>query len=294
LGLSSYRKLILYSCEVEKMRSMKISIIIPTLGRDTLSEVLTAILTESSVDFEVLVVFDGVDPGINPGRDDRRVQLLRTDEKAYAGGARNLGLEKATGDIVVFIGDDTIPTPGWLKKIHDWHMTHPKTEDALLGRVAWADHLASDSFHQWLERGPQFDYARLDRGLRPSWRHFYTSNISVKRALIAEDRFAADFQGWGFEDIEFGYRLSKKGMQLHFAPGPVVHHDDPQTLAELIKRTAEARKNAKILERLHPEVKLLPRGLKRLVLQCLVLGTWFVGFVPKVAWWREWKKSWIG
>lgn len=276
-----------------------LSIIIPTIGRDTLKLVLEALLLNKNFDQikpEIIVVFDGkkVDREWLIVNGLEAVKVLKTDKKAYAAGARNLGLQHATGEVIAFIGDDTIPEPDWLERLIQWHQSHPQPAAALLGKVAWIDRLSSDPFHQWLERTALFDYAKLDRGLQPTWRHFYTSNVSVKKKLLANEKFSDQFTGWGFEDSEFGYRLSQRGMQLHYDADLVVQHDDPQTLEGVVKRTQQARANAKLFEALHPEVKIIPTGLKKLTLKMAVWLSAPFALVPKVKWWRQWKQAWLG
>ena len=239
---------------------MKISVIIPTIGRKTLNEVLDSLLlNKKSVQsfLEIIVVYDGdlkilyssdaKAPELKilkQVQDDKQVLYLETGKKMYAGGARNLGIEKAMGDVLVFLGDDTIPAPDFLQRLVIWHHDHPEPHEALLGQVLWADHLAGDRFHQWMSDNAQFDYGRLNKGRTPSWLHFYTSNISFKRALMKDERFSNQFKGWGFEDIEFGYRLAHHGMILHYDRELKVYHDDEQTLEGLVKRTKVARQNA--------------------------------------------------
>ena len=114
--------------------------------------------------------------------------------------------------------------------------------------------------------------------------------------MIGSSRFFERFTGWGFEDIEFGYRLIKKGLRLHYDELCEVLHDHPQTLEGMCKNYRNARKNAKIFESLHSEVSILPRGRRRLTLKILV---WLAGFFPKrqfpqIFWLREWKKAWLG
>ncbi|HEY5714646.1 MAG TPA: glycosyltransferase [Candidatus Gracilibacteria bacterium] len=290
---------------------MKFSIIIPTIGRETLTQVLEGITQctdYKSIDPEVLVVWDGEAKYQISDIRYQKVKVLETGTKVYAGGARNLGLEYARGDIVIFISDDTIPTKSWLQKIYKFHVLNPQKEKALLGKINWTSELQKDSFHRWLLDHGQFNFKEL--GVRSMgqgesfhapyliphtpYRYFYTSNISVKRALIEDERFDLQFEGWGFEDGEFGYRLQKKGMKLYYDQSCKVSHDHRLTLEDLKKNTTNAKKNAEIFEKLHPEIKIRPRGLKRWI---LLLVIWF--FQPfgvlnrKLAWWCEWKKAWV-
>lgn len=275
---------------------MKLSVIIPTIGRPTLPKVLRALLANEGIerlDVEVLVVFDNVAPMHDPVFQDPRIRTIRTPDKRYAGGARNLGIEESHGEILFFLSDDTIPESHFLMRHHAFHHHSSDREFALLGRIHWADHLGGDPFHKWLGEGAHFDYANLDKGRTPTWRHFYTSNISLKRSLLENERFNTSFSGWGFEDIELGYRLTQKGMILHYDDETKVTHDDDQTVSMMIERTKQARQNAKIFESLHPEVKILPGGIKLWVLKFFLFLAGFVTRIPQVHWWYEWKKAWI-
>lgn len=285
---------------------MIISVIIPTLGRlEKLRSVLEGMLgceRFGSVVPEVVVVFDGVRESdfLVFEKEYSWVRFYETGKRMGASGARNVGLNKVKGDIVAFLGDDTIPTPNWLQVVYDFHSQYPALERACLGKVAWVPALAHDAFHQWLEDAAQFDFKAIEkRGA--DWRHFYTSNVSLKRSFIGEDRFSESFLGWGFEDTEFGYRLFKKGLQLVFGPSCEVWHDHRQTLEGMLKNTRSSRVNAQCFEMLHPEIQLLPERRTKwgvpvnwLLRGGLVLS-WPLGLVSeRMRWWRAWKWAWLG
>ncbi len=277
---------------------MKVSIIIPSVGRSTLGLVLEALFMNKKFDQikpEIIVVFDGHNESIKDFklRFGSDVKILNTAKKVYAGGARNLGIDNATGEVIAFLGDDTIPEQDWLERLFEWHLEFSDQNKALLGRVLWTEALRQDRFHQWLESHAQFDYQALETGKLPTWQHFYTSNISVKKSFLGKERFDPAFEGWGFEDGELGYRLIQKGMDLHYNSDLIVEHDDRQTFEKMLQRTARSRRNALVFERLHSDIKILPRGIKKVLLKLLiVLVTPFV-FVPEIRWWRAWKQAWI-
>jgi GT2 family glycosyltransferase len=275
---------------------MKLSIIIPTIGRKTLQRVLSAIVNSNDFETiapEIIVVRDAVEgPFLSQLETEfPQVIFLTTKEKSYSGGARNVGLDKATGEVIVFLGDDTIPQSDWLRRVFDFHQSHPENEVALLGLISWTKELVCDSFHQWLENNAQFAFRSiLKHGA--DWRHFYTSNISLKKELIGEERFSDQFTGWGFEDTEFGYRLFKKGMKISFLPECEVLHDHKQEENRVWEQTRNARKNAMIFEKLHPGISILPRGAKYFLLKSLIVLSYLIP-TQKMKWWREWKKKWI-
>lgn len=276
---------------------MKYSIIIPTIGRKTLEEVLSALFSCEGIEdanVEVLVVFDGLMGVIPENLKRSSLRILHTGKKAFAAGARNLGIKKATGDIICFIGDDTIPEQNWFQEIVHFHKKHKSPNAVLLGHIAWVDEYADDPFYKFLENGPQFNFRQIIRN-GATWKHFYTSNISLKQKLIEDVLFSEKFKGWGFEDIEFAYRLHQKGMRMHYEANCVVYHDDPQTLEQMIERTRNARKNACIFELMHPRVRIIPRRNKRMILLFLIFWAGvFSLFSKRIKWWYLWKKNWVG
>lgn len=275
---------------------MKFSIIIPTIGRKTLLTVLESIFTNDNFEIikpEILLIFDGKISQELKLPKNPQLKIFETGKKVFASGARNLGIKKSTGDVLIFIGDDTIPQENWLQKIVDFHQKFTDKKLGLLGKVSWTEDLKKDKFHQFLEKGPQFNFLQIEKN-GANWKHFYTSNVSVKRKLIGNKKFSNQFSGWGFEDIEFGYQLEKEGMNLIFNKNCEVLHDDLQTFSTFIKKTKQARKNALIFEKIHPETKILPHGKKLLILNILIFLSYFlVFFSNEIFWWREWKKAWI-
>ena len=278
--------------------SPKLSIIIPTIGRfvltKTVSEILRQIRLESLV-VELILVFDGEWPkGLEAlFSKEKEIRCFKTGKKRGASGARNIGLDQAKGDVILFLGDDTIPEKGGIKCHLDFHLYNKKPYQSLLGMVDWTEELKKDDFHKWLLDNAQFDFKYLQNN-PPSWKHFYTSNISLKRSFIGESRFATEFTGWGFEDTEFGYRLAKRGMEIAFNPKCQVAHDHRQTLEQVLKNTKNSKKNARIFEKLHPEIEILPRGLKKLILINMLSFVWFLKpFKKEFKWWFLWKKAWL-
>ena len=277
---------------------MKVSIIIPSLGRKILADVLESILINdkfAQISPEIIVIFNGEDTQ----KFSRKKFLKHSNIKFYnckvpgCSAARNAGLSNAQGEIIIFLGDDTIPAKNWLETHYNFHINSRNRNCVLLGQVKWHKKFAFRPFYKWLENGVLFNF----RGLRnPNFRHFYTSNISLSRALIGREKFSKRFFGWGFEDTEFGYRLQKKGMLIDYDETCRVFHHHEQSLSKLLCSTEQARQNAKIFESLHSEVRILPRGYKLLILKILI---WGAKFVPKkisrkIYWWRKWKQSWIG
>ena len=278
---------------------MKLSIIIPTIGRETLNEVLQSILHADGFDeaeMEVIIIGDGDfsrEKIITNNSLFSWVKFLTTHKKSGASLARNLGIDFAQGEIIAFIGDDTALDAAWITQTLDFHKKNPQPHIALLGYVKWIDALGHKSFYQWLNNYAQFSYRKI-RLHGAKWNNFYTSNVSLKKEFIDDERFFAEFTGWGFEDSEFGYRLYKRGMNLIYNDKVIVHHDHEQDIDDVCNNFKNARKNAEIFEKLHPELRIIPRGKKLKALKVMIrVAKFFAPIIPETEWWYKWKESWI-
>ena len=89
-------------------KSKKVSIIIPAYNCESyIEKCLSSVLTQKGADLEIIVV--------NDGSKDRTLEILNgykdkirlcSIENSGAANARNVGLEKATGDFVMFLDSD--------------------------------------------------------------------------------------------------------------------------------------------------------------------------------------------
>lgn len=213
------------------MRAEQLTVVIPTSGRWAILErTLAALAAQTAAGFTTTVVVNGLDKPV-PWQLQRwpRVRFLaKVDEGP--GPARNLAARLAETPLLLFLGDDTIPREDLVARHLARHGAEPQDELAVLGHVRWHPDVARGRVNRWLEwSGAQFDYRQLDR--EPPERHrdvgfgrFYTSNVSLKRALFdAAGGFDEDFR-FGYEDIDFGYRAAQRGMRLCYERAAVALH----------------------------------------------------------------------
>ena len=197
-----------------------LSVVIPTYGRPHL---LRRALSELPRELEVIVVADA--------REESPAEGWLQAARPGASAARNLGWREASGDIVLFLGDDVLASPGLV----DAHLSaHERGANAVLGHVDWADE--PTPFMRFLDTGFQFDFARLEPGDAPWWA-FYTANLSIRRDLL-ERSGGFDEENFPFlyEDVELAYRLSKLDMRLVYEPAAHARHVHAPTLDEFRDR----------------------------------------------------------
>ena len=244
--------------------TLPLSVIMPTKDRPTeLAKTLESYARQRSHQFEIVIVNDHGD-----GDAVRRIASscgrgLRThviDNSGFSGpgAARNLGLEAAEGKIFLVTGDDIIPAPDLIARHLDAHRRYPATEDAFVGKVDWHPEMNLEWFTHHIvgDGGQQFDYRGLSDGQHVPFDRFYTSNVSWKRALTAdlEQIFSEAFRYAAFEDVELGYRLSKRGLTLRYLEHALGHHLHPMTPRSFWERMRRVGAMRTVLTAMHPRL----------------------------------------
>lgn len=224
----------------------KLTIIIPTYNRkDILRKTLAAYCSQSAPEeiLEILVVDDGSADGTdsvvaqsNAGS-PIPIRYLRQENRGLAS-ARNHGIREARGEIVLFGDDDVIPSADLLSEHLGWHRNYPEASVGVLGRVSWSPEVHPTPFMEWLGLdGPLFGYRHLSPGMGVDVHHCYFNNTSLKTEFLrANGTFDEEFRAYGYEDIELGYRLTKRGLRLLYNPDAVGYHYKSMSFADACRR----------------------------------------------------------
>lgn len=189
---------------------------------------------------------------------DLPIKLLR-NKKGGASKARNAALKIATGKIVIFTGDDMFPEPDFVNRHFENYLKFGE-KIATLGRIEWHPDIKMNYLmHHITNVGcEQFGFIGLPAYQLIDFRHFYTSNISVPMSqLKALDKFFnTDFDKYGFEDIEFGYRLEKNGMKIYYDPDiAITHHHVYNSVDKFCVRHETAGEELVVFHELQPEIE---------------------------------------
>jgi GT2 family glycosyltransferase len=258
-------------------------IIIPTYNRrDALSTCLRHLEQQTAPDFEVIVVDDGSSDATPQFLQNYAGPLrLRHARQSNAGPARarNLGVSLTQAHLCLFIGDDIFATPDFVATHLAFHHTHPDVRFAALGLTVWSESGQTVTpFMRWTENGFQFDYAALQQGITPDWRHFYTSNLSLKTDLLRRHPFNDRFGPQDLlEDGELGYRLQTlEDLRLVFLPSARAEHLHPTDFRKACRRAYATGRSCVLFDSLCPNA-LPPKNRSRLLLRGL-LGrcTWLL------------------
>ena len=180
-------------------------IVIPTTGRESLAGLLKALHRDGGArPGRVIVVDDRPEPE-PPLRLMSGVQVIQGPGRGPAA-ARNVGFGAGTGDWVVFLDDDVVPTVGWRAALDaDLRTAFPRVA-AVQGRIEVP--LPPD-------RRPT-DWERNVAGL--AYAQWATADMAFRRAALqAVGGFDERFRRAYREDSDLGLRLKDAGYEI--APG---------------------------------------------------------------------------
>jgi GT2 family glycosyltransferase len=169
------------------------------------------------------------------------IRYFRQDHRGAAA-ARNLAIREARGDLLLFTDDDVVPSPTLVEEHAKWHRQNPDPRVAVLGYIPWHPEVHPTPFMNWLiEDGPLLSLRECAKKKELGFEFFYTGNLSLKAEFLRKNgMFDEDFRSYGCEDLELGYRLTRKGLRLVYNRNAVGYHykhmsfADTCRLAELV------------------------------------------------------------
>lgn len=228
----------------EARESIRASIVVCVYAEKRLSQIraaLDSIASQTMPPWQVIVVADH-----NQALCDRvaaeypELEVISNKFERGLSGARNTGIERAAGDVVVFLDDDARAQPQWLETL-----LSPFDDESVLGvgGVVLAD-WGSASRPAWLPEEFLWVVGCSYRGLpetKAEVRNPIGANMSFRRSAFDQaglfdssvGRTLTSSRPLGCEETEFSIRLRRlsPGARIIYEPQAVVYHYVDQSRA---------------------------------------------------------------
>ena len=259
---------------------MKASVVIPAFNEQaTIEKCVRSVLACDNSDFEVIVVDDGSSDRtletLN-GIDDPRLLVLQNETRQGPPGSRNRGVERSTGDLLLFLDADGYVEPDWIKQHVQLH--ERGAGDVIGGGILGINSTLigkADTFCAWWTSVPFSG----DRVLRRF--HLPTNNLSVTREVFDRIGPFDESLSTGGEDALFSHHAIRAGLKVFFKSDLCAYHYDRNDWASFMAHHARwgAHISQMRRERQMEAAFLMPRTKIGATLAAVPLAFLFSGLI---------------
>jgi glycosyltransferase involved in cell wall biosynthesis len=211
---------------------MKVSVVVCSVGRETLFDCLESLKNQSYDDYEVLVV--SFEKGIEERVKNFGAKFVFS-QKANVSYQRNLGILESKGDFICFIDDDAIASQSWIKNLIESFVDEKVV--CVGGKIKLKIEGETLEKLKNLEEGifKGFLGETLLGGERMEIKQplLWGSNICFRKEIFDEVGYFDEKIGRTpslmlcNEDIEIQKRILKKGFKIIYEPKALVWHRIP-------------------------------------------------------------------
>lgn len=204
-----------------------VSVVVPSRGGVNRLPVLLDALSRQQIDdeWEVVVVLDG-DIDDSAGLLARRaatlpIRVVTFEANRGRSAALNAGFEAAGGDVLIRCDDDLVPAPDYLARhtaghggqsvgiIGLYRNVYPETTYARVYGRDWDRRFRRDGYQVAPDE---------------TWR-YWAGNVSVSRHTWNRvGPYDVSFRAYGWEDVDWGYRLHQSGVPVVLDRGLETEH----------------------------------------------------------------------
>jgi len=234
---------------------IQISIIIPTFNRSLLLyKTLTRVLRQNFPKslYEIIVVDDG-----SKDNTQKLVTNLRKEYKNLAyvyqkhkgrAVAKNLGIDISRGKLIIFLDDDILVNEQFISE----HVKYYKKYDQItVGPIEMPKEFLESNFIKYISSGT---FVKSADSLKKPFFHT-TANLSISRNVLGEECFDESFSLYGYEDLDLGYRLFKKGVKTFINKNAKGVHIHKYSLANFCENKYQAGQNLVRIIKKYPDLK---------------------------------------
>lgn len=242
---------------------MRVSIVIPSLNSPIIDRVLHAVLQQDGIEtVNEIIIVGKDDPALLTDCADPRIHFIDTGEPVIAAQARNIGIEHGTGDVIIFLDSDCLPSDGWL-------MGHIAAQLDGHSVVSGSVEMRGEGFWHLI-----YNISLFHRILQPQnvgQRDFLaTLNLAVSRKVI-DQVGGMDGSVNRVEDVDWTIRMRREGIQPYFwSSAPVYHLHNRTTLRRVWRDCALSGYHMRRLRLHHRDLLQAPLILRSPLLVLLL------------------------
>lgn len=241
---------------------MKISAVIASYNRrDALACCLATVLDQDLQrdQYEIVVVVDGSTDGtsemLRSFRARRELVVVEQENRGQAA-ARNVGVNAASGKIVLCLDDDFLCDPR-LMSAHLAAHEHD-ARSVVIGQTRSVLGPSPGPTERLMHGDLGRYYSELMTDPRPRWpEHAWAGpNCSTPRAIfLAAGGYDEKLFPWRWEDVDLGLRLWKMGVHFRFEPRAIASHRSVKSHRQSWSDAVEDGASMVRLCRKHPEMR---------------------------------------
>jgi len=215
-----------------------------------LVSVITVNYNQSQVTFDLLeslrkisypnieiIVVDNASPSDDPDSmkiNYPEITLIKSSQNLGFAGGNNLGIEKSTGDYLLFINNDTEAPPDFLEPLITFFQSHPDA-GMVSPKIRYHHTPEMIQYAGYTEINPytirnhsigykEIDNKQYDIDRQTAFGH--GAAMIVSRRVIEKVGMMPDIYFLYYEEIDWGWKIRKAGYQNYYVGNSVIFHKE--------------------------------------------------------------------
>jgi len=214
-----------------------VSIIIPIKNRvNYLPNLIKNLSNLNYPQYEIIIVDDGSTDNTKNLLKQYPVKSISLEKSVGSAKARNIGIKEAKNDIIALTDSDCFVSRNWLKDLVPFLNTY----DVVGGKVIYCDNAEN-------KLNPSITNETVISKDSPV-NFINTSSMVFKKDLW---NLTSGFLNYRLEDLEFSWRLLKKGYKLFYVTKGLVIHHGTRTPLQNIKKYLQYGKSYSNISHIH-------------------------------------------
>ncbi|OCC14270.1 Glycosyltransferase [Dissulfuribacter thermophilus] len=227
-----------YPLEFPSVENPKASIVIPVYNKSiyTFNCLKSLSTTKNRSSFEVIVVDDAsTDDTPQMMQEMKGVTYIRSEKNQGFVGSCNVGAQKARGEKIVFLNNDTTVSDGWLDALLD---TFPRFKNVgLVGaKLVYPDGRLQEAGGIIFNDGSGMNFGKWDDPSLPQYNYVrevdYCSGAAIcvpKKLFFEIGGFDTRYSPAYYEDTDLAMEVRRRGYRVLYQPHSVVIHHEGVT-----------------------------------------------------------------